>query len=82
MLGILRSTEFLKEVPLPLVVHLFKRLHIWSEMNLSDVSIMPSENIQRKQFNLAGWQLYSLPVLIEFVSEGLETLLIERSKQA
>jgi len=82
LLGILRSTEFLKEVPLPLVVHLFKRLHIWSEMNLSDVSIRPSENIQRKQFNLAGWQLYSLPVLIEFVSEGLETLLIERSKQA
>jgi len=80
LLGILKSTEFLKKVPLSLVVQLFDRLHLWSEMNLKDISIRPSENIHNKENKLQTWHSYKLPVLIEFVYEDLKQIMIQQSR--
>lgn len=82
LLGIVRSTEYLKEVSLPLIVQLFDRLHLWSEMNLKGVYVHPSENIHKEECNLYTWQSYKLPVLLEFVSEGLKQVLVQQCGQA
>lgn len=82
LLGILKSTEPLKEVSLPLIVQLFDRLHLWGEMNLKGVDVHPSENIHRKEYSLYTWQSYKLPVLLEFVSEGLKRTLVQQCGQA
>jgi len=79
-LGILKSPEYLKKVPLPLVVQLMERLQFWSEINLQDASIHPSENIHKKDYNLQTWHPYRLPVLIELVYEGLREILIQQGK--
>jgi len=75
LLGILESPEYLKEIPLSLVVQLFKRLHLWILIHFPDGPeqfVSPSQNIQKKDFNLLTWNLYRLPVLVELVCEKLE----------
>lgn len=82
LLGIVRSTEPLKEVSLPLIVQLFDRLHLWSEMNLKGVYVHPSEKNQKREYSLYTWQSYQLPVLLEFVNEGLKQILVQQCCQA
>jgi len=82
LLGILKSMEYLKEVPLPLIVQLFDWLHLWSEMNLKGVYVHPSENIHKGEYKLYTWQIYKLPVLLEFVNEGLKQILVQQYGQA
>jgi hypothetical protein len=74
--------EYLREVPLPLIVQLFDRLHLWSEMNLKGVYVRPSEKIRRKEYSLYTWQSYKFPVLLEFVKEGLKQILVQQCGQA
>jgi len=74
--------EYLKEVPLSLMVQLFDRLHLWGEMNLKGVDVHPSEKIHKKEYSLYTWQIYKLPVLLEFVNEGLKQVLVQQCCQA
>jgi len=81
LLGILKSPEYLRKLPLTFVYQLFDRLHSWSEMNLKDVSIQPSHDIWKKEVNLNFIQTYRLPVLIEFVCEGLHACMMRQSRK-
>jgi len=80
-MGILKSPEYLKEFPLTDVYQLFDRLHLYSEMNLKDVSIQPSQDIWKKDANLNSYLSYRLPVLIEFICEGLREKMIQQRKK-
>jgi len=81
LLGILKSPEYLRQLPLIDVFQLFDRLHLWSKMNLKDVSIRPSQDIWRKEVNLNYFQSYRLSVLIEFVCEGLREIMVQQSRK-
>ena len=82
LLGILESPEVLKEVRLPLIVKLLERLHQWSERNLQNATIRPSENVRRKEFNLLPSYSYRVTALIESVYEGLRQIMIQQSLEA
>jgi hypothetical protein len=80
-MGILKSPEYLKEFPLTDVYQLFDRLHLYSEMNLKDVTIKPSQNISKSEPNFNSYLSYRLPVLIEFICEGLREIMIQQRKK-
>jgi len=79
LLGILESPEYLRQLPLTVVSQLFDRLHLYSEMNLKDVTIKPSQNISKREPNLNSYLSYRLPVLLEFVCEGLREIMTQQS---
>jgi len=81
LLGILNSPEYLRQLPLTNVFQLFDRLHLYSEIKLKDVFIRPSRDIWMKDVNLNPLNSYRLPVLIEFVCEGLREIMIQQSRK-
>jgi len=81
LLGILKSPEYLRQLPPAVVFQVLDRLHLWCEMNLKDVTIKPSRDIWRKDPNLNFIQSYRLPVLIEFVTEGLREIITQQSRK-
>jgi len=78
-LGILESPEVLTKVSLPLVVQLFERLRLWCEMNVHDVMIRPSREVQNKDYRFSIYNVYKVSVLVELVYEGLKQLMIKQS---
>jgi len=80
-LGLLQSTEYLSKIPLPLTIRLLERLHLWTEIHLKDFRIKPSENIQKKEYNLKTWDSYNIQVLIEFLIESLTERMIQQGRQ-
>jgi len=80
LLGVLKSTEYLKTVPLAFIVHLFDRLSLWAQINMENVKVKPSANIQRREPQLFSWQLYEFSALVEFVAESLKQILIQKNK--
>ncbi len=80
-LGILQEPDYLKKVPLGLIVQIFERLHLWSRMILPNAKIRPSQNIQNKNFNLQTWHSYEISVLIEFICEGLREIVLRQSRE-
>jgi len=79
LLGILKSPEYLRQLPLTFVFQLFDRLRLYLEMNLKDVTIKPSQDIWKKDANLNFILSYRLPVLLEFVCEGLREIMTQQS---
>lgn len=81
MLGIMTSTQYLKEIPPSIIASLLDRLLRWSELNYPELTIKPSQNIHRKEFKLNPFSSYKLTALIAFSAEGLrETILQENQK--
>lgn len=37
----LKSTEYLKKVPLAFIVHLLDRISLWAQINLENVKVQP-----------------------------------------
>jgi chromosome segregation ATPase len=72
LLGILETPEMLKTVPLQLIARLMNRLYLWASMLLAGETMTPSENIQNKEWQLATYKRYQLPVIFEWCSEELE----------
>jgi len=60
MLGIMKSTQYLKEIPPSIIADLLDRLLLWSELNYPELTIKPSQTINRKEFNLNPFLSYKL----------------------
>ena len=81
LLGILDSMEYLKAVPVPIVVRLFERLRIWIELNMPHARARPSQRIYGKDANLFPSLTYRMAALVEFTCEGLNDIMMDQLRQ-
>jgi hypothetical protein len=81
LVGMLKSPEDLKKVPLPYILQLLEKIQGWFEMNLPDVSVKPPEYICAKERSFLSIQSFNLAVLVELAKEGLKQRMNGRQKK-
>jgi predicted nucleic acid-binding Zn-ribbon protein len=78
LVGMLRSLEYLRKVPVAFMVDLLDRIQIWCELNFPTKSVTPHQGICAKDYNLMTVCSYKLPVLIELAKEGLKQTMLRQ----
>jgi len=80
LVGMLQSTDYLEKIPIDLVVQLLERLYLWSEINLPDAYIHPSQKIRNKLFHIQILPRCKPTVMIEIAYEGFREIMIQKKE--
>jgi len=78
LVGMLRSHEYLKMVPVTFMVQLLERIQLWCEISQPGFSVMATQSINAKDCSLVPFLPYRLSVLIELAKEGLKQRMMQQ----
>jgi hypothetical protein len=77
----LKSPEELKTVPASFIMQLLERIQSWSELNMPDALVRPTEAIRATDWSLLPINKYKPVALIELLKEGLKQFMIQQGKK-